>query len=137
MSDLPPLVLHGAKVAFVALLYLFLWQVVRAIRSHLKAEAQRSSDPTLTLTRSATQAGLTIRVTSTLVLGRSPEADLTLDDQYASDFHVRLAPQTDGLRLHDLGSTNGTFVNGERVVAPVTLRSGDELQIGQTIMEIR
>jgi pSer/pThr/pTyr-binding forkhead associated (FHA) protein len=137
LSDLPPLVLHGAKVVFVALLYLFLWQVLGAIRSHLKAEARRSSDPTLTLTRSATQAGLTIRVTSTLVLGRSPEADFTLDDHYASDFHVRLAPQADGLRLHDLGSTNGTFVNGERVVAPVTLRSGDELQIGQTIMEIR
>jgi pSer/pThr/pTyr-binding forkhead associated (FHA) protein len=137
LTDLPPLVLHGTKVVFVALVYLFLWQVVRSIHSHLKEEAGRASDPTLTLTKSATQAGLTIRVTSTLVLGRSPEADFTLDDQYASDFHARLAPQTNGLRLHDLGSTNGTFVNGERVVAPVTLRSGDELQIGQTIMEIR
>jgi predicted component of type VI protein secretion system len=118
-------------------MYLFLWVVARGIAGHLRGEAARSEAPTMAITESPTQAGLTFRVSGGLLLGRSPEADVVLQDPYASDFHVRLAFQGGEVRLHDLGSTNGTFVNGERATAPLSLHRGDRIQIGQTIMELR
>lgn len=134
---MPSIALHLIKVGFIAVLYLFLWMVGRGIAGHLRNEAARSEAPTVAITESPTQAGLTFRVTGPLILGRSAEADVMLQDPYASDFHLRLAFQGGELRLHDLGSTNGTLVNGERVTAPRSLRRGDRVQIGQTIMEMR
>jgi hypothetical protein len=134
---MPSLALHLIKVGFIAVLYLFLWIVGRGIAGHIRNEAARSEAPTVAVTESPTQAGLTFRVTGPLILGRSAEADVVLQDPYASDFHLRLAFQGGDLRLYDLGSTNGTLVNGERVAAPLSLRRGDRVQIGQTIMEMR
>jgi pSer/pThr/pTyr-binding forkhead associated (FHA) protein len=71
------------------------------------------------------------------VLGRSSEADLVLDDPYASEFHMRLVARDSGLILHDLGSTNGTYVNGRRVTAPTPLHRGDTIQVGKAVMEVR
>jgi len=133
----PALALHLIKIGFIALLYLFLWAVGRGIAGHLRAESARSEAPTVAVTESPAQAGLTFRVTGPLILGRSPDADVVLDDQFASDFHARLAFQGGEVRLHDLGSTNGTFVNGERLAAPLTLARGDRVQIGQTVLELR
>ncbi|MBN2114153.1 MAG: FHA domain-containing protein [Acidimicrobiia bacterium] len=134
---MPPLALHLLKIGFITALYIFLWVVGRGIAGHLKRESARSEAPTVAITESPTQAGMTFRVSGPLILGRSPEADVVLQDPYASDFHIRLAFQGGEVRLHDLGSTNGTQVNGERVVAPLALRRGDRVQVGQTIMEIR
>jgi pSer/pThr/pTyr-binding forkhead associated (FHA) protein len=50
---------------------------------------------------------------------------------------MRLLAQENGLVLHDLGSTNGTYVNGRRVTAPTTLRRGDSVQVGKTVMEVK
>ena len=134
---MPAIALHLIKIGFIAALYLFLWVVGRGIAGHLRRESARSEAPAVAVTESPTQAGLTFRVTGPLILGRSPEADVVLQDPYASDFHVRLAFQGGEVRLHDLGSTNGTLVNGERVGAPLSLRRGDRVQIGQTVMEMR
>lgn len=134
---MPALALHLLKIAFIALLYVFLWIVGRGIAGHLRAEAARSEAPTVAVTASPAQAGLVFRVTRPLVLGRSPEADVVLDDPYASDFHARLVFQAGEVRLQDLGSTNGTYLNGERMTAPMSLRPGDEIRVGQTIMELR
>ena len=71
------------------------------------------------------------------MLGRSPDADILLDDPYASMFHLRLAYSEDGLVLSDLGTTNGTYVNGRRVTTPLTLNKGDAVQVGKSIMEVR
>jgi pSer/pThr/pTyr-binding forkhead associated (FHA) protein len=78
-----------------------------------------------------------VEVIDATVLGRSDEADVLLDDPYASEFHMRLLAQENGLVLHDLGSTNGTYVNGRRVTAPTTLRRGDSVQVGKTVMEVK
>lgn len=87
--------------------------------------------------KSETQQGTEIDVQDVTVLGRSPEADVNLDDPYASEFHMRLVAQDNGMVLHDLGSTNGTYVNGRRVIAPTSLRRGDTIQVGKTVMEVR
>jgi pSer/pThr/pTyr-binding forkhead associated (FHA) protein len=134
---MPVLALHILKICFIALLYLFLWVIGRNIAGHLRGERTRSEAPAVAVVESASQAGLVFRVTRPLVLGRSAEADVLLEDPYTSDFHARLVFQAGEIRLQDLGSTNGTYVNGERMTAPMSLRRGDRIRVGETIMEVR
>lgn len=134
---MPALALHGLTIAFLLVLFAFLFVVGRSLAGHLRGERARSETPTVAVIQSESQDGLVFRVNTPLVLGRSAEADVTLADPYASDFHARLVFQAGELRIQDLGSRNGTFVNAERMVAPLSLRRGDRIQIGQTIMEVR
>lgn len=137
---MPALLLTLLKFIFVAFIYLFVWQVARAVGSHVgTGEAGRRKRPStqLVVVKSDSQAGMNIAVRDAVVLGRSPEADIVLEDPYASEFHMRLVRQDGGIVLHDLGSTNGTYVNGRRVGSPVSLNKGDAVQIGKTIMEVR
>ncbi len=136
---MPDVILALLRIIFLGLVYLFVWQVARAIGSHvgISVRRQRREGSKVLFVRSETQQGTEIEVTSATVLGRSDEADLVLQDPYASDFHMRLVAQDSGLTLHDLGSTNGTYVNGRRVTAPTQLRRGDTIQVGKTVMEVR
>lgn len=136
---MPDVILAVLRIIFLGLVYLFVWQVARAIGAHLgiSLKRQRREGTRLLTVRSETQQGMEIDVPDTRTLGRSSEADVLLDDPYASDFHMRLTAQDGGLVLHDLGSTNGTYVNGRRVTAPTTLRRGDSVQVGKTVMEVR
>ena len=137
---MPALLLTLLKFIFVAFVYLFVWQVARAVGSHVgTGETTRRKKPSnqVVIIKSETQAGTNIAVRDAVVLGRSAEADIVLEDPYASEFHMRLVRQEGGIVLHDLGSTNGTYVNGRRVGSPVSLNKGDAIQIGKTIMEVR
>lgn len=136
---MPDLLLAILRIIFVGLIYLFVWQVARAIGSHLGISVRRQTreGTRILFVKSETSAGLEIEVTNVTVLGRSDEADVALHDPYASEFHMRLVAQDNGITLHDLGSTNGTYVNGRRVVAPTQLRKGDTIQVGKTVMEVR
>ena len=136
---MPDVILALLRIIFLGLVYLFVWQVARAIGSHvgISVRRQRREGTKVLFVRSETQQGLEVEVTTATVLGRSDEADLVLQDPYASDFHMRLVAQDSGLMLHDLGSTNGTYVNGRRVTAPTQLRRGDTIQVGKTVMEVR
>jgi hypothetical protein len=136
---MPDVILTLLRIIFLGLVYLFVWQVARAIGSHLgiSLKRERREGRRLLMVRSETQQGMEVEVTDATVLGRSDEADVLLDDPYASEFHMRLLAQENGLVLHDLGSTNGTYVNGRRVTAPTTLRRGDSVQVGKTVMEVK
>lgn len=136
---MPDVILALLRIIFLGLVYLFVWQVARAIGSHLgiSVRRERKEGNRILFVRSETQQGLDAEISDVTVLGRSGEADLVLDDPYASEFHMRLVAQADGLTLHDLGSTNGTYVNGRRVTAPTQLRRGDTIQVGKTVMEVR
>lgn len=136
---MPDVILTLLRIIFLGLVYLFVWQVARAIGSHLgiSLKRERREGRRLLMVRSETQQGLEVEVTDATVLGRSDEADVLLDDPYASEFHMRLIAQENGLVLHDLGSTNGTYVNGRRVTAPTVLRRGDSVQVGKTVMEVK
>ncbi len=134
---MPTPVLDALKVAFIVVLYLYLWHVAKAVRGHLGAGADRREALEIEVKRSPSNQQLTFAVTGALIVGRSPEADVIVDDPYASDFHARLGPHAGGVRLHDLDSTNGTFVNGEKIAAPTVLQRGDNLQVGDTVMEVK
>jgi pSer/pThr/pTyr-binding forkhead associated (FHA) protein len=136
---LPDIILALLRIIFLGLVYLFVWQVARAIGSHLGISLRRNrrEGTKVVMIKSDSQQGQEVEVDDVTVLGRSAEADVLLDDPYASEFHMRLVSQENGMVLHDLGSTNGTYINGRRVTAPTTLRRGDTIQVGKTVMEVR
>jgi predicted component of type VI protein secretion system len=68
-----------------------------------------------------------------ITVGRSSANDIELQgDEFASARHARFEPRGDGVWIHDLGSTNGTFVNGVKLNAPRKLRVGDVVRVGET-----
>lgn len=136
---MPDLILALLRIIFLGLVYLFVWQIARAIGSHLGISVRRPrrEGRRILFVRSDTSAGQEVEVSNVVVMGRSEEADVVLGDPYASDFHMRLVAAENGITLHDLGSTNGTYVNGRRVTAPLQLRRGDTIQVGKTVMEVR
>jgi pSer/pThr/pTyr-binding forkhead associated (FHA) protein len=82
--------------------------------------------------------GRTVRLGSApILLGRSPACTVVLEDDYASNRHARIYPDRGGWWLEDLGSTNGTFVDGNRIEEPVELVPGRQVRIGQTVLELQ
>ena len=137
---MPALFLSVIKVLFLVLLFLFLWQVARSIRSHIGANpgtrVSGSAVELIVLTGNADKERVRLRPQGHVV-GRSADADIHIDDPYSSEFHARVGLQDDSVVVHDLGSTNGTYVNGRRVTTPTTVSKGDTVQIGKTILEVR
>jgi len=141
------------KIAFVVLLYLFIWRIVRsASRDFRTAPAGESmiiapgeaaglglqQTPVraklVVLKSPALEAGEEIPVDSMPVaIGRGGQNEVPLDgDDFASAQHARFEAKRDGLWVEDIGSTNGTFVNGARVTTPRRLTKGDVVRVGQT-----
>ena len=68
-----------------------------------------------------------------MLVGREAENDLPLvRDEFSSGRHARIEPRRDGVWVEDVGSTNGTYVNGVRLTAPRKLSSGDVIRVGET-----
>ena len=137
---MPALFLNLLKLIFIALMYLFLWQVARAVAAHVgtgRTPATPRSGAELVIVRAEEGVGTTYPLGRPLVLGRSGDADIVVVDPYASDLHLRIGEQDGQVMLHDLGSTNGTYVNGRRVTVPTVLNRGDTVQVGKTMLEVR
>jgi pSer/pThr/pTyr-binding forkhead associated (FHA) protein len=119
---------------------LFLWQVSRSIRNHIGTNPGTSVSGVpaelIVLTGNAERDRVRLRPQGHVV-GRSSDADISIDDPYSSEFHARVGVQDDRVVVHDLGSTNGTYVNGRRVTTPTAVSKGDTVQIGKTILEVR
>jgi pSer/pThr/pTyr-binding forkhead associated (FHA) protein len=87
--------------------------------------------------RSGSAAGTIVELDHTVVLGRGDECDLVLDDEKASRRHARVTVAGSGtVEVEDLGSTNGTYVDGARIGARTPLQAGSTLTIGNTILAI-
>jgi hypothetical protein len=73
-----------------------------------------------------------------LTLGRSPNCSVRVDDDnFASSVHARVFARDGRLWIEDLGSTNGTYVNAERIYDQVSIGKGDLVQMGETVFEVR
>jgi FHA domain len=72
-----------------------------------------------------------------VVFGRATDATVPLSDQYASERHARVYQRDGEWLVADLGSTNGTFLNQERVTTPTPISAGDQLGIGETVVQVR
>ena len=140
------------KILFLVLLYLFIWRIVRSATrdlrlpqesfvlgpeaaAALRGEAPRSATARLVVERSpALEEGSDLVLNSApLTVGRGAANDVELrGDDFASAEHARFEPRRDGVWLTDVGSTNGTFVNGARLERPRKLARGDRIRIGAT-----
>jgi hypothetical protein len=93
----------------------------------------RSRSPRLVIERApGHQRGMIYDLDGEIVLGRGGEAEIRLEDPYASSGHARIFEQGGILAVEDLGSTNGTYLNEELLESPRPLHAGDRLRIGDS-----
>ena len=149
-------VLTVLKFCFLALLYLFLYRVVRLTVRELRAPAlspepaaapaapprrERRPEPRgalrLRIQEPAARRGETHTIDREVTVGRGGGCALVLsDDTYVSQLHARLFQQNGEGYVEDLGSTNGTYVNGKQITGVTRLERGDQVQFGQTVAEV-
>ena len=140
------------KIAFLVLLYLFIWRIVRSAARDLRLPQEsmilspqqasallaqpiaRELGRLVVVESGTLEEGDVIAIDSTaLTVGRSSDNDLPLEgDEYASGRHARFEPRRDGVYVADVGSTNGTYVNGIRLNGDRKLIPGDVVRVGQT-----
>lgn len=92
--------------------------------------------PVLRIVEPATEAGKTFPLGDELTVGRAAGCQVTLDDTYVSQLHARIFRRDGELFVEDLGSTNGTYLNRNKVGGPMPLKAGDHLQVGSVVMEL-
>src|SRR4051812_33580436 len=153
--DLDPVAV-ALKFGFLAVLYLFLLWVARSALRDLRRTPGTVAAPDYEEATGMHPAGAglaerpagvaRLRVDQALglsagsaydlsggaVLGRSADADIVLEDHFSSGRHARLVPHGDAVVLEDLGSTNGTYLNGEPLSGPQPLHDGDRIRIGDS-----
>ncbi len=154
MSDA---VLTVLKFCLLALLYLFLvrvvWIVARELRGTPAAAPMLAPAPAATpsvaskpqarkrgwrlvVVQPDAERGRAFAVDGDATLGRGGGCTVPLTfDTFVSQVHARVSERDGRLWIEDTGSTNGTYVNGERIDKPTPLRKGDRLQLGETVLE--
>lgn len=129
------------RLIFLGLLYLFLYFVVRALVRDLRAAAR---EPTAELGRLVVLASpsgepptaSTFALDAITSLGRDVNNSIVLDDEFVSATHAALTYRGRAWYVEDLGSTNGTFVNGSQVDGLSPIAFGDEVQVGQVRLRL-
>lgn len=90
----------------------------------------------LVITQPRARKGSAYAVTAEVTIGRADTCTIGLpDDTFASQLHARVFRHDAGVWVEDLGSTNGTHVNGHHIANPTQLAKGDRVQVGNTVFE--
>ena len=131
------LLLFAGRIVLVVFLYLFLFLAMKTGIGLVRMQRKDDAIWFVDVEKGAKKLrGLHVDVLGPVVIGRSPSSDIVLDEPFVFSTHARFTLQGPALVLEDLQSTNGTLVNGCGIDQPVTLRDGDEVQIGDTIMRV-
>jgi hypothetical protein len=152
------------RIGFLAVLWLFVIAAVGVVRTDMfgavsqrrrrsaprqaglsrqpkpKAKPVRPSRsaPQQLLVTAGALAGTTLGLTDQqITIGRADDATLVLSDDYASTRHARLFPQDGQWLVEDLGSTNGTYLDRQKVTQPTPVPLGVPIRIGKTVLELR
>ena len=136
------------KFAFLGVLYLFLLWVARSALKDLRRPAvERAADSRaaeeavaepagrsvlVLLSGGGLSAGASFTLNGGVTIGRSPQTDIPIDDRFASGRHARIYDRDGFSYIEDMGSTNGTYLNGKRLESPELLRTEDRIRIGDT-----
>ncbi|MEZ5281258.1 MAG: FHA domain-containing protein [Acidimicrobiales bacterium] len=142
-----PTLIRILTICLLALIYIFFLRVVHAVWTEVRpARAPKQRTPRQRKVRSslgrlviiapADQAGRVHVIGDELHLGRAAGCEITVDDTYASQRHARIFRRDGELFVEDLGSTNGSYLNREKVSRPTVMKEGDRLQIGATVFEV-
>jgi pSer/pThr/pTyr-binding forkhead associated (FHA) protein len=149
-----PFALSALKYGLFALLFLFVWRsmrwVVRGLTVEPSARAGRArggkgdavapavpAGPTSLVVYADGTKPRTVKLAASMVIGRSPECELLVDDTYASQQHARIFGKNGSWYVEDLGSTNGTYVNDQKLASPAMIQPGDRVRVGTTVLELR
>jgi pSer/pThr/pTyr-binding forkhead associated (FHA) protein len=147
-----PFALSALKYGLFALLFLFVWRSMRWVIRGLTVEAgmgrrrgkgqapaaeQQPVTQTLLIHPPGGGRPSTAKLTASMTIGRGADCELRIDDTYASNQHARLFGRNGSWYVEDLGSTNGTFVNDQKLAAPAQVQPGDKIRVGTTVMELR
>jgi pSer/pThr/pTyr-binding forkhead associated (FHA) protein len=149
------------KLGFLALLWMFVLAVLSVIRSDLfgskvdsravaapaaptgrtpkpaKPVKKKKGQPGSVTIADGPQAGVGATLTSEpVVIGRGSDCQIRLDDDYSSTRHARVFQSEGEWWVEDLGSTNGTYLDGQRVTRPVPAEIGGSIRIGRTTLNI-
>jgi pSer/pThr/pTyr-binding forkhead associated (FHA) protein len=156
------LTLFLIRVAFLAILWIFVLSAISVIRSDMfgarvpetarngapaparKGKAPKANKkprrgaPTHLLVVEGENPGTRAELADApLLIGRGSDAAIKLDDDYVSTRHARVAASGDEWFVEDLGSTNGTYVGPVRITQPTTIGLGVQVRVGKTILELR
>ncbi|QDP94924.1 FHA domain-containing protein [Microlunatus elymi] len=144
------------KVLFLALLWLFILFVASVIRNDLFGRAvptgpgqqlqnperprksrKSKGQPRVMSITNGPNAGIQAELAGGMIMiGRGADCQLILDDDYVSTRHARVVAGENGIYIEDLGSTNGSYVNGMRITAPTTITLQDTVRIGKTVLKL-
>lgn len=135
------------RVLFIFLLYFFLFQIVRTIARELRAVAITTAGggraavegPPRAVARLVLEedvedglpAGTAFALRPGAVVGRRPSSEIYLNDNFMSGEHARFTLHEGQWWVADLGSTNGTAVDGTRIDRPTPLQDGAEVRFGR------
>lgn len=126
------------RLLFVALLYLFLFAIMRTGIRQVSGAQKKGKTWRLTVEKGPKELrGLSIPVTGPVIVGRAPGADIVIGAGYVSGRHARFQLMGENLFVEDLGSRNGTAVNGTYITAPVPVRDKDAIMVGDVVIRAR
>jgi pSer/pThr/pTyr-binding forkhead associated (FHA) protein len=154
------LTLTVIRLAFLAVLWLFVIAAVGVVRTDMfgqtavprKRSRQQAPKPPrpprpgrghrgtpnhLVVTGGALTGTTLGLADQQITIGRANDATLVLTDDYASSRHARLYPQNGEWIVEDLGSTNGTYLDRQKVSRPTPVPPGVPIRIGKTVLELR
>jgi hypothetical protein len=149
--------LNALKLILLALIYLFFGRVLWAVWSEVRTpvmpaarvgggsasrgRAKKSVGkwvPMFVVIEPKQHRGATYTLSSVLAIGRLEDNDIVIDDDsFISSHHARIEIRPEGSWVVDLGSTNGCYVNGQRGADERSVRKGDRIQVGSTVLEMR
>jgi pSer/pThr/pTyr-binding forkhead associated (FHA) protein len=149
-TTVEPLTISALKYGLLALLFLFIWRAMRWVVRGLNVDrtppatagngrgaAPSPARPSMLMVQADGQRPRSVRLDGSTTIGRGVECELRLEDTYVSQQHARIFDRSGNWYVEDLGSTNGTFVNDQKLVAPAMLTPGDKIRVGQTTVELR
>jgi hypothetical protein len=127
-----------ARILFIALIFVFLFAVMKTGVGAVRGQRRQAKNWTVAVERGPKELrGVKITVRGPVIIGRSPGSDIVIGAEYVSGRHARFSIMGQNLFIEDLGSTNGTAVNGQRITEPTVLKSGDVVNVGDVAIRVR
>lgn len=127
-----------ARLLFVVLLYIFLLAIMKTGIGLVRGQRKKEKGWTVAVEQGPKELrGVQIAVHGPVIVGRNPGADIVIGAGYVSGRHARFSLKGQNLFVEDLGSTNGTTVNKQRIFEPTALRDKDVVTVGDVAMRVR